>query len=143
MVYNPKDHKLWSFTDTGKTIGWGHMAKDNNSWELAVSVEHEHQNKGIGSSLIKEMINWAKFHKVQEVYMHCIDDNKTIQHLATKHMLKTKERFAGERVSSIEVPDATLFEKNAQLFKEQTDIILQIGELRSRLTKLWINPSLK
>lgn len=103
MCYNPKDHELWYAKVGDVRVGWGHMAKnEDNSWELAVSIDHEYQRQGIGDQLISEMLTWAKFHQVSEVYMQCIEDNKVIQHLASKHDLKTKSRGAGERTAALE-----------------------------------------
>ena len=141
MVYEPKDHELWYALENGHYIvGWGQMAKNSDgSWELAVSVEKEHQRKGAGSLLIAEMLSWAKFHKISEVFMHCIEDNKVIQHLATKHKLQTRERSPGERTAAIAVPSPNIFEYNEQLIKEQSDIINEITELRGKLISLWFN----
>lgn len=137
MAYAPHAHELWQAIDGNTTVGWGHMAQDNESWELAVSVESNHQRRGIGDKLIAEMLSWAKFHRLPEVYMHCIEDNKVIQHLASKHNLKTRERGGGERTAAIEVPAPSLFEAYDQLVKEQTDIMNAMAELRGRLFKLW------
>ena len=140
MCNHPLDHELWYARDDGERVGWGHMAKnDDGSWELAVSVQHDQQRNGIGNQLITEMLAWAKFHHVNEVYMHCIEDNRVIQHLANKNNLKTKSRGGGERTSSLEVPNPTLFESSDQRLKEQAEILREIGKLQKRLTNLWIH----
>jgi GNAT superfamily N-acetyltransferase len=141
MLYHSKDHELWAYTEDETIVGWGHMAKSGDSWELAVSVDKEHQRKGIGNKLIVDMMTWAKFHHVPEVFMHCIEDNKVIQHLALKNELKTRERGYGERTAAIQVPEPTLLETNTQLFKEQAEILSQITELRLQLANLWLNPT--
>lgn len=142
MCYHPKDHELWYARSDDGRIGWGHMAKNSDgSWELAVSVEKKHQRKGIANELMKEMLTWAKFHKIPEVYMHCIENNKIIQHLAEKHELKTKSRGDGERTAAIAVPAPNFYESNAQLFKEQVEIVSEINRLRGKLASLWLNPS--
>lgn len=143
MAYRPNDHQLWiAQDDEGDILGWGHMAQSFPSvWELAVSVEKAHQRKGVGDLLITEMLDWAKFHKINEVFMHCIEDNKVIQHLAAKHDLKTIERGYGERTAAIEVPPPTFFEMNEQFIKEQMEIRTEIARLYKRLAEMWINPS--
>lgn len=143
MCYSPQDHELWYARDDGERVGWGHMARNSDdSWELAVSVNHDFQRQGIGNMLITEMLAWAKFHKIGEVYMHCIENNRVIQHLANKNELRTKSRGEGERTAAIEVPTPTIFESNSQLFKEQKEIFDEFGKLRNRLTKLWATPIL-
>ncbi len=143
MCYNPHDHELWYARDDGDRVGWGHMARNaDDSWELAVSVQKEYQRQGIGNMLITEMLAWAKFHKISEVYMHCIEDNRVIQHLASKNELQTRSRGDGERTAAIEVPEPSFMEVNSQLWKEQKEIFNEFGKLRNRLTQLWALPIL-
>ena len=144
MVYSPHEHELWVATDGDDIVGFGHMAKNqDDSWELAVSVDSKRQRKGVGDKLIGEMLAWAKFHRISEVFMHCIEENKVIQYLATKHKLETRERGHGERTAAIDVPLPNLLEMNTQLMKEQTDIIQEISALRGKLIELWFNPKVK
>jgi GNAT superfamily N-acetyltransferase len=143
MCYHPQDHELWYARDDGERVGWGQLSKNNDgSWELAVSVQHDFQRQGIGNMLISEILAWAKFHKITEVYMHCIEDNRVIQHLANKNELRTRSMGSGERTVSIEVPEPSLLESNKQLWKEQKEIFDEFGKLRNRLTKLWSSPIL-
>lgn len=138
LAYDHKDHELWQAVDGDEIVGWGHMARDHNDvWELAVSVSHDHQRKGIGDRLIAEMLAWAKFHQIDEVFMHCIEENRVIQHLAQKHGLKTRERAAGERTAAIEVPLPSFMEANSQLWKEHSEIMDEYARLRTRLQDLW------
>lgn len=140
MCYHPADHELWYARTDDTRIGWGHMARNpDGSWELAVSVEHDYQRQGIGNQLISEMLTWAKFHHIPEVFMHCIEDNRVIQHLASKHELKTKSRGPGERTAALEVPGATVLEANAQLWKEHNEIMTEFARLRKRYKELWAN----
>lgn len=140
MCYHPKDHELWYAKVDDTRVGWGHMAKnEDNSWELAVSVDHEYQRQGIGDKLISEMLTWAKFHHIPEVYMQCIEDNRVIQHLASKHDLKTKSRGAGERTAALQVPEANVFETNTQLWKEHNELMTEFARLRKRYKELWSN----
>jgi RimJ/RimL family protein N-acetyltransferase len=139
MIYHPDDHELWIATVDGVSVGWGHMARYGDKWELAVSVSREYQRRGYGNSLINEMLDWAKFTEIHEVWMNCIEDNRAIQHLATKNNLKPIYRGDGERTSAIEVPEPTLFETNAHNLKEGAEIVAEIATLRQRLANLW-NP---
>lgn len=139
IAYHPSDHQLWIVHDYNEILGYGHMARSKpDVWELAVSVEKKHQRKGAGDKLITEMLEWAKVQNIEEVYMHCIEENKVIQHLASKHNLKTKERGYGERTAAIELPDASALEKNNQLFKEYTRLVDEMTELRLRMLGLML-----
>jgi len=143
MCYNPTEHELWYARKETQRVGWGHMAKNHDgSWELAVSVQKDFQRQGIGNKLIREMLDFAKFHNISEVYMHCIEDNRIIQHLASKNELTTRERGDGERTAAIEIPQPNMFEVNSQLWKEQQSIFNEFGKLRNRLTQLWAMPIL-
>ena len=139
MIYHPHEHELWVATVEDDIVGWGHMARYGDKWELALSVVKEHQRQGYGNALIKEMLDWAKFTEIHEVYMNCIESNSAVQHLASKNNLKQKFRGDGERTSAIEVPEPTIFETNAHIFREQAEIVAEIGTLRQRLADLW-NP---
>jgi RimJ/RimL family protein N-acetyltransferase len=142
MCYHPKDHELWFARNDEQRVGWGHMAKNQDgTWELAVSVDKEFQRQGVANMIMTEMLTWAKFHHIPQVYMHCIENNRVIQHLAQKHELKTKERGDGERTAAIEVPEPNFVEANTQLFKEQAEIVAEINRLRGKLANLWLNPS--
>lgn len=139
MCYHPEDHELWYARTDDTRVGWGHLAKNQDgSWELAVSVDHQYQRQGIGDMLISEMLAWAKVHHVNEVYMHCIEENRVIQHLASKHELKTRERSHGERTAALEVPDPSILELSTQKMKEQSEILKEIRKLQNRLTTLWL-----
>ena len=140
MAYNPQDHFLWYAEIDHKLVGWGHLAKiDEEKWELAVSVDIMYQRKGIGNKLMGEMLTWAKFHNITEIFMNCIENNKVIQHLANKHNLQTINKGNGERTVAISVPEPTIFEQSGRLLKEQTEIMNDFAALRDRLFKLWVN----
>jgi GNAT superfamily N-acetyltransferase len=141
MAYNPEKHKLWKATLLGETIGWGHLANDHdNNWELAVSVDGEYQGVGVGNTLITEMLFWAKTHNVDEIYMHCIESNKIIQHLAHKHNLRTRDRGAGERTAALQLPDPSLNEMNSQWVKEYFELIGELNSLQKKLSKHMTTP---
>lgn len=139
MCYHPSEHELWYARTDDTRVGWGHLARNpDGSWELALSVDKEYQRQGIGNKLIAEMLEFAKFHQISEIYMHCIEDNRPIQHLASKHNLRTKQRGAGERTAAIQIPEPSFLEANSQRFKEQAEIFKEIGKLKNRLTELWL-----
>ena len=77
-MYNQQDHHLFIATEWDNIVGFGHMAKENSDWEVAVSVDREYQGRGIGDSLMGYMIPWAKIHGVHNVFMHCITQNQKI-----------------------------------------------------------------
>ena len=70
--------------------------------------------------------------------MHCIEDNKVIQHLAAKHKLTIRERSQGERTAALELPDPSWFDINSQYWKEYSKLFDDFAELRQRATKLML-----
>lgn len=141
MCYNPSEHELWYARTETQRVGWGHLAKNHDgSWELAVSVQKDFQRQGIGNQLITEMLAFAKFHHITEVYMHCITDNKVIQHLARKNDLVVKYRGGGEIDSAIELPAPTVIEYGNMLYKEQVETAAKIGGiLKNHLSSVYKN----
>lgn len=143
MCYHPGDHELWYARTDDTRLGWGHMARNrDDTWELAVSVDRNYQRQGIGGRLIAEMLAFAKFNKITQVYMNCIEGNRVIQHLASKNSLTTKHRGDGERTAAIQVPQPTLIETGDQLLKEQAQVLEDMGRLQAKLGQLWVRPIL-
>jgi RimJ/RimL family protein N-acetyltransferase len=139
VVYEPSDHLLWAAFDHDTIVGFGHLAKaDETSYELAVSVVESHQRKGIGNRLVSEMLDYAKFNGIENVFMHCISENRAIQKLASKNNLTVRERGHGEMTSALEVPKPNFIETTDHILKEQAEILKQIRELNTKLTTLWL-----
>lgn len=135
ILYNQQDHHLFIATEWDNIVGFGHMAKENSDWEVAVSVDSAYQGRRIGDSLMGYMIPWAKIHGVHNVFMHCITQNQKIQHLARKHGLRTVERDGAETTSRVELPVPTPMEYTNEFLKEQRELYQQIQILQQRMVK--------
>lgn len=136
ILYHPQDHHLFVTEIDGNIVGFGHLAREGEDWELAVSVDHEQQGQGIGNALMDEMIKWGKMHGIHSVFMHCITENRKIQHLARKHGLRTVERSGAEITAQVELPDPTVIDYARNYLTEQRNLIQQMTELQQ---KLWIS----
>lgn len=139
VLYHPEDHHLFVAEVDGKLVGFGHFARENADWELAVSVDHDCQGQGIGNALMNEMIKWGKLHDIHSVFMHCIADNRKIQHLARKHGLRTVERSGAEITAQVELPNPTLVDYTRNYLEEQKKLMTEMTELQK---KFWasLNP---
>ena len=135
ILYNQQEHHLFTATLDDKIVGFGHLAKEGNDWELAVSVDSDLQGQGIGDKIMSFMIPWAKIHGVHNVFMHCITKNQKIQQLATKHGLRTVERDGGEFTSKVELPKPTAIEYTSEFLKEQRDLFEQIQNLQHQMVQ--------
>lgn len=134
MVYQPQQHRLWCAYRDGESVGWGHMSDCGDGvWELALSVDATHQRTGVGDAIIRELLQWSKLHGVTEVIMHCVEDNKTVQHLATRHGLRTVSRGDGERTATMEVPSPTALEVMGHRVDEQLQTLRELSNVQRRL----------
>jgi GNAT superfamily N-acetyltransferase len=134
IVYHPENHHLWIATKNDETLGWGHLAVDHGlSWEVAVSVNRHQQGTGVGTQIVGTMLDWCKFHNVNEIYMHCMTENRAIQSIARKFKLRTVDRAGGQESAALQVPEPNLFETNINKYRETKQIMDNITELQKRL----------
>ena len=138
MLYHPNDHHLFVAESNDQILGFGHLARQSADWELAVSVDRSAQGQGVGNALMHEMIKWGKLHGIHSVFMHCITENKKIQHLARKYGLRTVERCGAEVTAQVELPDPTIIDYTRNYLEEQRDLIAQMTELQQ---KFWASLS--
>jgi len=135
VLYNRNDHYLFSAMINENKVGFVHIAREGDDWELAVSVDKEYQGQGIANKLMDHVIAWGKTHGIHTVFMHCITQNSKIQHLARKHGLRTIERDGSEVTSRVELPDPTPMDYTSQFLHEQQEILEQIVNLQRRMIK--------
>ena len=136
MLYNFDDHHLFTATANDKIIGFGHLAREGNDWELAVSVDSKHQGQGVANGLMDFMIDWGKTRGIHSVFMHCITQNQKIQHLARKHGLRMVDRDGAEVTSKVDLPPPTPMDYTADFLREQRDLLEQMTEIQRRM---WAN----
>jgi len=141
MLYHQDQHHLFTYYQDDRIVGFGHLARDDADWELAVSVERDYQGRGIADQLMAHMIAWGKTHGVHVVFMHCITGNQKIQHLARKHGLKTMSRAGHEITAQVELPPATALDYTTNFVSEQRELAKDIVRLQRTWLKNWINPN--
>ena len=133
ILYNADDHHLFTATLDDKIVGFGHLARENNDWELAVSVDGTCQGQGVADRLIDFMIDWGTTRGVHSVFMHCITQNAKIQHLARKHGLRMVERDGSEVTSKVDLPPPTPMDYTADFMREQKALLEQMTDIQRRL----------
>ena len=141
MLYHADQHHLFTYYQDNRIVGFGHLARDDADWELAVSVDHAYQGRGIANELMSHMIAWGKVHGIHVVFMHCITDNQRIQHLARKHGLKTLSREGHEITAQVELPPATALDYTTNFVSEQQELAKDIVRLQRAWLKNWIQPA--
>lgn len=137
ILYHQDDHHIFTYYTDGRIVGFGHLAREADAWELAVSVDRAHQGRGIANELMDFMIDWGKTHGVEVLYMHCITENQKIQHLARKHGLKSWDRAGHELTSRVQLPDPTVFDYTANFVREQSDLAADIVRLQRAWLRNW------
>ena len=135
VLYNQADHHLFTATVDDTIVGFGHLAREGDDWELAVSVDRTSQGQGIADSIMSYMIPWAQIHGIHNVFMHCITQNQKIQHLARKHGLRTVQRDGQEITSQVELPRPTAVDYTNEFLKEQRELYDQIQNLQRRMVQ--------
>lgn len=135
MLYNQGDHHLFTAELDNKIVGFGHLAREDADWELAVSVDGDYQGNGIANQLMDHMIVWGKTHGVHSVFMHCITQNAKIQHLARKHGLRMVERDGAEVTSKVDLPPPTTLDYTADFIREQQNLMEQMAALQRQMLK--------
>ena len=136
ILYHRDDHHLFTAEVGDKVVGFGHLARENEDWELAVSVDGNHQGRGIANKLMEHMIVWGKTRGIHSVFMHCITQNTKIQHLARKHGLRMVERDGAEVTSRVDLPPPTPMDYTADFFQEQRKLLEQMTDIQRRM---WAN----
>lgn len=137
ILYHQDEHHIFTYYTNGHIVGFGHLAREDDAWELAVSVERNYQGRGIADELMSHMIAWGKTHGVEVLYMHCITENQKIQHLARKHGLKSWDRTGHELTSKVRLPEPTVFDYTANFVREQSDLAGDIVKLQRAWLRNW------
>lgn len=132
MLYHADDHHLFVARDQDQPIGFAHLARCATGWELAVSVDKLHQGHGVGNQLMAAIIDWARTHGVNSVFMHCIRNNQLIQHLATKHGLRVIERLGADVTAQVTLPPATTTDYTMDFVQEQQHLVDQMLQLQQQ-----------
>ena len=88
-----------------KVIATCHIAYDDktNSAEMGCTVSPEFRDKKLGQELFNRGITWARMRGAETVFMHCLSENKTIQHIAKKNGMTVVTIDPSEKESTIRV----------------------------------------
>jgi GNAT superfamily N-acetyltransferase len=105
-----RDAVLGVFGESLQLLGAAHVARAAGHAELGVSVLAGHRNAGIGGALLGRAVLRARNWGVQALFMHCLNENAAMMHLARKQDMRIT-RDAGEADAWLELPrpDAATF----------------------------------
>jgi RimJ/RimL family protein N-acetyltransferase len=103
---------MWFILDTEtptqfdrRVIASCHVSYDEktNCAEMGCTVSPEFRDQKIGQELFNRGITWARMRGAETVFMHCLSENKTIQHIAKKNGMTVVTIDPLEKESTIKV----------------------------------------
>jgi RimJ/RimL family protein N-acetyltransferase len=89
IVSNPEEHYFLVAQQGATWVGVIHMARiSEQDMEFGVMVAEHYRNRGIADDLINQAITWIQNRGYDTLYLHCLNRNHVMQHLAAKHGLE-------------------------------------------------------
>ena len=79
------------------------MNKETNTAEMGCTVSLEYRNQKIGQELFNRGITWARMAGAENVFMHCLSENRAIQHIAKKGGMTVVTIDPSEKESTIQI----------------------------------------
>lgn len=100
-----KTHMWFIVEDKDKIVASCHVAysKAQDMAELGLTVSPDYRNKKIGQELFTRGVTWARMHGAQNIFMHCLSENKAIQHIAKKGGMTVVTCDIGEKEGTVRV----------------------------------------
>jgi len=97
---------IWFVVESDdKIVASCHVAycPETNTAEMGCTVSPDYRNQKIGQELFNRGITWARMNGAENVFMHCLSENKTIQHIAKKGGMTVVTIDPSEKESTIQV----------------------------------------
>lgn len=110
-----------------------HVAYDrkSDSAELGLTVSPDYRDQKIGQELFNRGAIWARAMGAESLFMHCLSENKTVQHIAKKNGMTIVTLDPSEKEATIKIT------KN-QLMAGYYDAVLeQMALYDSSIRKQW------
>ena len=108
ILSNPEEPYFLVATQGDKWVGIIHMARiSDKDMEFGIMVEEAHRHQGIADQLMSEAIVWIRNRGFDTLYLHCLNRNSAMKHLATKHGLELHE-VHGDVESTTHVPPPSM-----------------------------------
>lgn len=76
---------------------------ETNTAEMGCTVSPEYREQKIGQELFNRGITWARMAGAENVFMHCLSENKVIQHIAKKGGMTVVTVDPSEKESTIQI----------------------------------------
>ena len=102
---------IWFVVEDGeKIVASCHVAycPETNTAEMGCTVSPDYRNQKIGQELFNRGITWARMNGAENVFMHCLSENKTIQHIAQKNGMTVVTIDPSEKESTINIKQSRI-----------------------------------
>jgi RimJ/RimL family protein N-acetyltransferase len=88
-----------------KIIATCHVAmnRETNTAEMGCTVSPQYRNQKLGQELFNRGITWARMAGAENVFMHCLSENRAIQHIAQKGGMTVVTIDPSEKESTIRI----------------------------------------
>ena len=88
-----------------KIVATCHVALnlETNTAEMGCTVSPDYRNQKVGQELFNRGITWARMAGAENIFMHCLSENKVIQHIAQKGGMTVVTIDPSEKESTIQV----------------------------------------
>ena len=124
-----------------KVVATCHVNYDvkTNTAELGLTVSPQYRNQKLGQELYNRGVTWARMKGAETIFMHCLSENKTMQHIARKAGMSVVTLDPSEKQSSIKV------EKNPIVAGYQDSVLEQMAiyDMMVRNQKWFFNSFMK
>jgi RimJ/RimL family protein N-acetyltransferase len=108
IIANPEEHYFLVALQANKWVGVIHMARISESdMEFGVMVHEEYRHRGIADDMMREAITWIQNRGYDTLYLHCLNRNSAMKHLADKHGLILHEDH-GDIESKTQIPPPSM-----------------------------------
>lgn len=105
---NPEEHYFLVAVQGTKWVGVIHMARiSEKDMEFGVMTAEQHRHQGIANQLMSEAITWIQNRGYDTLYLHCLNRNYVMQHLAATHGLELVHDH-GDVESKTKIPPPSL-----------------------------------
>ena len=97
---------MWFVVEDGiKIVATCHVAmnRETNTAEMGCTVSPDYRNQKIGQELFNRGITWARMAGAENVFMHCLSENRAIQHIAKKGGMTVVTIDPSEKESTIQI----------------------------------------
>ena len=109
ILSNPDEHYFLVATKGKRWVGVIHMARiSDRDMEFGVMVAEDQLHQGIADQLMQEAITWIQNRGFNTLYLHCLNRNAAMKHLAQKHGLELHEDYGDIEATTCVPPPSVL-----------------------------------